>query len=180
MSNHRMEAANDRIGFERESVFKARPHPDLLLQEKEQPEDVAEFAERLSDGFCHWQGLTSEAFPINPWEHPRSNIQHRTSNIEHPTFNAQHPRSMLEKRKAAEDCRTPRRYRDYRGIFLIRGFNARIFRRNLSPLRGEGNRNWAQRHPASRHTSRIVKLFRARRSLAPPKNCFRIYNPPRR
>jgi hypothetical protein len=77
------------IGFERESVFKARPHPDLLLQEKEQPEDVAGFAERLSDGFCHWQGLTAEAFPINPWEHPTSNIQGNDGKDQISRFNIQ-------------------------------------------------------------------------------------------
>jgi hypothetical protein len=32
------------IGFEREIVFKARPHPDLLHLEKEQREDVPGFA----------------------------------------------------------------------------------------------------------------------------------------
>jgi hypothetical protein len=37
------------IGFEKESVFKARPHPDLLHLEKEQREDMPGFAERLSD-----------------------------------------------------------------------------------------------------------------------------------
>jgi hypothetical protein len=38
-----------RIGFERKSVFKARPHPDLLHLEKGQREGVLGFTERLSD-----------------------------------------------------------------------------------------------------------------------------------
>jgi hypothetical protein len=36
-------AEMSRVGLEREDVFKARPHPDLLLQEKEQHEDIFGF-----------------------------------------------------------------------------------------------------------------------------------------
>ncbi|HEY3761602.1 MAG TPA: hypothetical protein VGN23_07635, partial [Verrucomicrobiae bacterium] len=39
------------IGFERKNVFKARPHPNLLLQEKEQREDMPGLVERQAHGF---------------------------------------------------------------------------------------------------------------------------------
>jgi hypothetical protein len=39
------------IGFELKNVFKARPHPGLLLQEKEQHMNIFLFTKRFPDRF---------------------------------------------------------------------------------------------------------------------------------
>jgi hypothetical protein len=49
--------------------------------------------------------LTAHPFSMNRWEHS--------------TFNAQHPRFTFEKMNAAEDCRTPGRYRVCRAVVDI-------------------------------------------------------------